>query len=438
MAILEGVIPVPPEDSCPNAELGIGSAFVGSRMSGVIEKRILFVGREQPLWNEVQQRPAEQQNGWGADLAFSAQEALAMAAATPYSAVVADVQLCDSTGLDLLDEVMHRHPKTVRVVLSEPSDTSSTVTCVGRGHTHILQPCDANTLIHALDQALSQETWLPTESVKGLIAEMRHVPSPPVSYFQVLDEIQSPDASVERVAQLIAQDPAITAKVLQLANSAVFGLRLEVIQPLEAVAYLGLDTTKAIVLLAHTFSSFSRLQFAGFSVESLWHHSVLTGHLARLIAEIEQSGQETLEQSMTAGLLHDIGKLLLAANLPYPFVQTVAAANEQGRPVWEAEREAFGASHAELGAYLLGIWRLPSTIVHAVALHHTPLGLVDQGFTPLTAVHVADVLAHEISPDGKPAISPELNMDYLGRLQLQERLEEWRSKCALETSDTAV
>jgi HD-like signal output (HDOD) protein len=262
-----------------------------------------------------------------------------------------------------------------------------------------------------------------------LIARIRYVPSPPAIYSQIATEIGSHDVGVERVGELIARDPAITAKVLQLANSAFFGVRRKVIRPDEAVAYIGLETIKALVLLAHTFSYFDQVQLGGFCVESLWWHSVMTGRFALRIARLEESSEEIADHASAAGLLHDIGQLLFAANLPEAFGQAMIRASEENLGLWEAETLTLGACHGELGGCLLAIWGLPIPVVEAVALHHRPSQSGDRGFGALTAVHAANVIAHQAWSDQPLATQSELDLNYLNALDLAPRVEVWRRHC---------
>jgi HD-like signal output (HDOD) protein len=399
-----------------------------------MKKHILFVAKDQALWKEFQAHAPALELGWAAQSARSGLEALALAQQFNFAVVVADYELSDMCGIDLLDRFMLRQPAAHRIVLSEISDTESTVRCMGKAHHHLLKPFEIRTLMSALDQAFAQEVWLPSQAVKGLIAQMREVPSPPSTYFKVVQEIQSPHASLEKIAALIAEDPAITAKVLQLANSAVFGLELQVNQPLEAIAYIGLETTKALVLLAHTVSAFDRNKLAGFSVEGLWRHSVHAGQIAQQVALMEKGGLEVAEQAFAAGLLHDVGKLVFCANLPGLFARAVALAREEHCNFWEAEAQLFpGAGHAELGGAILGIWGLPRPITEAVALHHCPRRLGERGFSPLTAVHAANVLEHEMNPDTSVILPSQINSAYLAELGLAHREEQWRRECVSTT-----
>jgi HD-like signal output (HDOD) protein len=392
-------------------------------------KRVLFVGEDQPLWQEIRSSASGFSKQWAAEFASTGPEAIGWAEQGDFDAVVADVQLFDMCGVDLLDEIMRRQPKAMRIVLSEHGDIENTVKCIGKAHHHLLKPCDVAMLMNALEAGFTLESWLPSQNVQQLMGKMRWVPSPPNLYFRVAMEIESPNASVETVGQIISQDPAITAKVLQLANSAVFGLQLQVNEPAEAVAYLGLEATKTLVLLAHTFSEFDRLPRGGFSVAELWFHSVQVGQFARQIVLLEQQAPDLSEQAYAAGLLHDLGKVLFAANLPVPFGQALTLAKNSQSNLHLAETNTLGANHAEIGASLLGIWGLPTPIVEAVALHHNPSAASQKVFGALAAVHAADVFAHEMAPDHAALQPLELDLPYLQQLGLVDRAEMWRRHC---------
>lgn len=394
-----------------------------------MQRRILFVGENKALCEEFAAQFQSPANAWMAEYSRTGAEALARIIGSKFDAVFANVQLPDRSGIEVLDEILRHQPKLLRIIQSNAADQENTLKCVGRAHHHVIGPCSGATLAKLLHQSVSMESWLPSDAVQSLISEMRHLPSPPSLYFQIASEIQSPNASVENVAALISQDPAVTAKVLQLANSAMFGFQMQVASAADAVGYIGLETTLALVLLAHTFSSFDRGQLGGFSMDSLWHHSVRTGRYARQIALTEQSDEETVSQAFTAGLLHDIGKLLFAANLPQPFVAALELAREQNRGLWEVEAQLFGANHAELGGCVLGIWGLPPPIVDAVACHHFPLRLLTQSFSPLTATFAANIFEHALREDDPGTKDLELDPEYLKRLGLGQRVEEWQRSC---------
>ncbi len=395
-------------------------------------KRILFVGADQTLGREFRALTSIVDGGWVVEFAQNGHEALTICERATYSAVIASVQLSDISGPGLLDELMPRFPACASILLSEFADTGSTLQCIGKGYHHLSTPCDAATLLRALDQTGTAQAWSPRPAAQRLVAQMRTVPSPPSLYFQVVEAIASPYVSVEQVGEIVSQDPAISGKLLQLANSAVFGLQLEVNQPTEAVAYIGLEMTKSLVLLAHSFATFDQLQFPGFSVESLWGHSVTTGRFSQMVAQVSNDQLALADQAFCAGLLHDLGKLLFAANSTEKYAQVLTLARDRRLSLSEAETEFFGACHAEVGGCLLAIWGLPKGIVEAVALHHHPSRLPGLAFSPLTAVHAANVLAHEASSEQPLGCSEKMDLDYLRRLGLEEQVFEWRRACSLQ------
>jgi HD-like signal output (HDOD) protein len=269
------------------------------------------------------------------------------------------------------------------------------------------------------------------------VDRMKVVPSPPDLYFAVVRALSSPEVDLDELYEKAAQDPAMTAKLLQVANSAALGLRHKVTNVGEAISYLGLETTRSLILLSHTFSYCDRSRVAGFSIDRLWRHSFTTGILARRIARQEKASLEIVDESFLAGLLHDLGELLLAVNLPEEYGLVLARtrpapSGEPGLPLWQAELEQFGATHAEIGAELMALWNLPITVVEALALHHRPAALLSRKFSPLTAVHAADVLEHELSGNGELAEGSSIDISYLEDIGVSGQLPAWREACRHE------
>jgi len=392
-------------------------------------KRILFVGEDLALWEQLQSPLAGINEAWDVAFAKTGLQALASLTQSPCDAVVADMQIPGMNGTQFLDEVMQRSPKTLRFIRASLGDQQSAMRCVGTAHQYLVKPSDAETINHALERAFSLEAWLPSETVQKLIAQMKKLPSPPNLYFKIVAELQSPDSSTDSIGSMVAQDPVLSAKLLQVVNSAVFGLQMQVASAAEAVMYLGMETTKALVLLAHTFSYFDKLRSAEFSVEKLWKHSVTTGKFAEQIARAQGCEVELVGQAFTAGMLHDIGKLLFAANMTEQFKEAIHLARKDNIHLWDAESKVFGATHGELGACLLGIWGLPMPIVEAVALHHYPIRFLSKQFCALTAVHVANSIEHEIQKDNQGLVLSSADSNYLTELGLIERFDGWRDLC---------
>jgi HD-like signal output (HDOD) protein len=208
-----------------------------------------------------------------------------------------------------------------------------------------------------------------------------------------------------------------------VANSAAFGLPERVSDPGEAVQQLGMTTVRSLVLSAQVYGSFAPGRLKSFSADALWTHLMKCGDLARTILRRERAEFAETEDAFTAGLLHDIGKLMLADSLPNDFARALTLAAEEKISLADAEQEVFGANHAGLAAYLFGLWGLPAAIVEAVAFHHDPEKSGLKECSALTAVHVANAL---YDPTG----TARLNQDYLAEIGVASRLGDWAETAA--------
>ena len=211
-------------------------------------KRILFVDDEPLMLQGLQRMLHGMRNEWDMRFAKSGAEALQMMAASPADVVVSDTRMPVMNGAALLNEVMRSYPKTVRFILSGYADMEMVMQCVGGTHQFLSKPCDSETLRSAVRRAVEMDPLLNNDKVKTLVSQMTKVPSLPSLYFEILKELRSEESSLSKVGEIIAQDPAMTAKMLQLVNSAFFGVRRQLNDPLEAVMHLGLETIKSLVL----------------------------------------------------------------------------------------------------------------------------------------------------------------------------------------------
>ncbi len=221
----------------------------------------------------------------------------------------------------------------------------------------------------------------------------------------------------------------MTAKLLQLVNSAFFGLRRRVSSPSQAIVLLGLETVKALALSVQIFSHFEHIDPRIFSLEGLWNHCLAVAGNAKRIARHEEMDKKLHEDSFMAGLLHDVGKLVFAAKLPEEFSAVLSEAKEGKGKIIQLEQEIIGASHAEVGAFLLGLWGFTHPVVEAVAFHHTPSKVLKEKFNLVTVVHVADALEHEVSDVRGSEIGSMIDEEYLGRIGKSEQLPVWRELC---------
>ncbi len=393
-------------------------------------KNLLFVDDEPRVLQGLQRQLHGMRHEWDMHFVENGAAALEYMAREPVEVIVSDMLMPGMDGAQLLGEVLLRHPHTVRLVLSGHADREAVLRLIGPAHQYLSKPCNAEELRAAIARALALRDLLANDQLKQLASKVKSLPALPALHRQLTAELVQPEPSMERVAGLISKDVAMTCKILQLVNSAFFGLPEPAATPLDAVFFLGLSTIRSLVLSFHVFSQFDSNSIRCFSAEHLARHGWKTGVTAKKIAEMEHCETKMGDQCFLAGLLHDVGQLILAAGLAEPYDRVLQKARTAGQPVWEAERAEFGATHAEVGAYLLGLWGLPNPVVEAVALHHRPAECLARGFSPAIAVHVADALAHEPNGDGAADVAPQVDRACLAALGLEDRLNAWKERCS--------
>ena len=380
-------------------------------------KRILFVEDNEVLLELYGMLLDGESDQWQTTLAPDGQAAMALLRQSAFDVVVSDMQMPGMSGIELLSEVRKLHPQTSRIIISGVTDQAEAADSLNCTHLFIPKPFDIKTLRSTLARISSLDAYLKDDKLRGLAGKMRSLPSFPLLYLEIIREIESPSSSIQGIAKIVAKDPGITAKILQVANSAAIGVAERVNDPVEAVQQLGMTTVRSLVLSAQVYATFAPGRLKHFSADALWSHLMKCGDLARTLMRRERAEFAESEDAFTAGMLHDMGKLMLADSLPDEFEKALALAAQEKIPLPEAELEIFGATHAGLAAYLFGLWGLPAAIVEAVAFHHTPEKSELKKFSALTAVHVANALAEE-SPAGS------LNLDYLHQIGIAHRLDD--------------
>jgi HD-like signal output (HDOD) protein/ActR/RegA family two-component response regulator len=390
-------------------------------------KRILFVDDEPKILEGLQRMLRPMRESWEMNFANNGEAALTQLREGKFDVVVTDMRMPGMDGAALLSEVRLEYPHMVRIVLSGHSDEQLILSSVGQAHQYLSKPCEADLLKDTIGRACALRDLLSDTSLTLLISKMQSLPSLPSLYRELMQELEAEDPSTKRIAAIIGKDPGMTAKILQMVNSAFFGLRRQISCPADAVSLLGIDIVKSLALSIQIFSQFKSIRIPGLSLEDLWEHNLQVATLAKQIAKAEKQKSEVVEQSFTAGLLHECGKLVLASCLPDEYGRMLETMKAEGLKLIEAEHRELGASHPEVGAYLLGLWGLPDSIVEAVAFHQNPNTCPGEVFSPLTAVCVADYLLDEAdSSEVDKSVSGDEVSIYLERLKLEERLAVWK------------
>ncbi len=391
-----------------------------------MKKRILFVDDDPEFLELYRLLLATDNAAWDLHFAQGVADAVELLSAQPCDVVVAKWRMANVAGNALFSEIAKGHPGIARIVVSELCDQEEVSKALWGRHQFIPTPIDLNLLRSTLWRVCSMHDASLDRKIESLLSADYTVPSLPSLYFNVLRAMDSPDASVTEVGEIIAQDPAMVVKVLQLVNSAFFGIARRISNPVEAVQILGLKKVRALVLSVHVFSCFDQVRMKSFPLSRLWSRSLAAGHIALKLCRAERADKATTEEAQLACMLHDVGKVILASGDPDRYQSAVALALKRGGSLVEAETEIFGASHAEVGAFLLSRWGLPISVIEAIALHHDPCRTSLDCFSPLTAAHVATCLQDELSDSALLTQPTEVDMEYLVRIGLIDRLAVWR------------
>jgi HD-like signal output (HDOD) protein len=358
--------------------------------------RVLFVDDEEAILDGLRSVFRSQRDRWSMRFAPGGKAALEALAEEPADVVVTDMRMPVMDGLALLKVVKERWPLAARVVLSGYADLATVAQASAVAHQYLLKPCDPEVLRDLVERSLQLQRLLADEGLREVVGGLGTLPSEPRLYRDLSIALADPEVETRRLAEIVGQDPGMSTRVLQFVNSAYFGLSRRVESIEQAIVYVGANTLRHLALTLHVQHSFGRTGEA--ALASVERHSVLTARIARRLV----TDPARAEAAFAAGLLHDAGKLVLHDRLPEAWAEANAVSRREARPLYEVEREVLGADHAQVGAYLLGLWGIPHAILEPVAFHHQVERVGSDTFDVVAAVMVADLLAHEALPDGRP------------------------------------
>jgi len=349
----------------------------------IIKKRILFVDDEPAILAGLQNLLYKDRKRWEMVFANSGDKALAEMRKQAFDVVVSDMRMPGIDGATLLNVVKDEFPATARIMLSGHAEREAIVRALPALHQLLSKPCDADTLRVAIERGCDSDPAR-DEKIRAAIGRVDKLPSPPDIFFDLSRVMQSATAGIDEVAALVVRDPGLAAKVLQLVNSAYFGARQKTSTIQQAVSLLGIDRLRYIALTVSVFCT------AEGDVQELQALSQRTAQLAQ--GFLGKSAGE----AFAAALLCDVGRIIFMLGMTEQYREVCAAAPPGELVVYE--EQAFGVTHADVGARLLALWGLPNAIVDVVRNHHHP----DLAPEPLRytagAIFVADALAHGIDP----------------------------------------
>jgi HD-like signal output (HDOD) protein/ActR/RegA family two-component response regulator len=380
-------------------------------------KNILFVDDERDLLDSLKARLYKHRHDWNMKFVLSGDAAISALEEQNFDLVVSDVRMPGMDGGQLLTVVKQRWPTAMRIIVSGYSDPVQAVRLTSLAHQYVAKPCDGRELENIIERCFYLQDLLAQESLRKVVGRIGKLPAMPKTYGRLQAALAQPSVTAAEIGDIVNADAGIASKVLQITNSAFFRLRKPMVRIKDAVTYLGFATVRNLVLSAEIFSQWRAPEgLSDLDPERLQNHAQCAAAACKALA----GGRASPDDAWLAGLLHDIGYWVLIQECPKELGKAIQLARAEGLSLVECERQVTGASHAEIGAYLLGLWGLPYTIIEAVALHHTPTAVTPHGYDLVGALAVSHALleppnARAILPDASP--DKGVDAQYLASLQ---------------------
>ena len=396
-----------------------------SSQPGVPRRKVLVVDDEPNVLHGIRRTLYKVRGQWGLLEAGSGEEAIEILDVESIDVLLCDLQLPGVDGSQVLSYASKVQPAAVRILFSGGDLDDLVLASTKHAHQFLLKPAQPHQLLERLESAAELQRSLEDERLMKVVSRCGDLPALPDLYLRVQREMESPQATVTSVGAILAADAAMSLRLLRAANSALARPRQEVTTVVQAVSLLGLDTVCALIIAADLFESPAPEVR---TLESLWKHSMEVAACAQALAKHERLDQRHQNLAFLAGTLHDVGELVLHARLGQEYAELVQQADAAGTTLEEAQRQHLGATHAQVGAYLLSLWGMPVEVVRAVAASHGPSEHAGDELMPLL-VHFADVFVTRAMPTAGPPHA-RLNTGWMTRRGATRRVADWRKVCA--------
>ncbi|MGO8699203.1 MAG: HDOD domain-containing protein [Limisphaerales bacterium] len=392
------------------------SIYVVDDQAGVLETMVLVLSCVDPEWVV---------RGFQDPL-----EALAAVKASPPDLVVSDQLMPGMQGSQLLEEVRAVSPTTVRVIMSGYVALNK-LTLITSAHQYLAKPFDSAHLRQLIHRSFAARDRIADGGLQNVITGLKSIPSLRQVHQSLLSELEDNRHASTSIGQLVASDAGLSVKVLQLANSPLFGQGELIASPVDAVICLGTDLVAALVFSQTLFRHYDKLSHADIDVERIWNHCWEVAYLAQHICREKGLARKAGEEAFLAGLLHESGRLILSDNFPDQFHAACEAARQAKSPLAPRLRETFQASSLQLTAWLLELWGLPVNVINAIAALDKPEATANGEFSVAAALYLADRLTCRKSPPDDFVVE-DLDQDYLKSIGCADDVAIWEELPLME------
>lgn len=332
--------------------------------------RLLFVDDEEMVLQGLKRQFRKYKKSWDMRFANSGQEALKMLEESPADVVVTDMRMPQMDGSELLTQVRDLYPETIRFVLSGQTDQGTLMTGLGSIHQFIQKPCEEGVLVSSIERARKLSGEITSRKCAAMAGKLTSLPVLTNTLAELRRAIKDGDDCSE-LGEIVSRDPGLSCKLLQLVNSAFFGIPRKVESVRMAITLLGLQQLESICTSIALFDSVSKNDPSNGFVESIWRKCVDIGTCAAKLAEDEDRDADFQSNAQQAGMLSHIGRAMFVRSMPVKFERALHLSESEGIPLLDAEREVFGTTQDALSAYMLGMWAFNDKIIEAVYLQST-------------------------------------------------------------------
>lgn len=310
------------------------------------------------------------------------------------SIVFSDLHMPFKNGIELLRSIKEHYPHIIRVLFSNNLERNLSAEAAQVSHLTLLKPFQSEKIFEILDRTEILRKYVDDNILSTLINGMSELPTLPDTYMKLDQALAEESISLQRIAEIISHDISFTTKILKIVNSSFFGLAKQVTETIQAVNFLGRNILKSLMLFHQLSVKYTLDKNLQKYFEQLWLHGNKVGRFAKEVIHKTLGNEvEMMEDAYIAGLLHDIGKVVLLELKDYPAKVFTLMEDEHIR-YSQAEYKLYQTSHAEVGAYFLALWGLPERIINAVFCHKKDIDPENTHFTFEKAVMIGNMLAH--------------------------------------------
>lgn len=388
---------------------------------------ILFVDDEIKVLSGLKRSLRSKRDQWAMSFANSGSEALELLKKRDIDLIISDMYMPGMDGGTLLHEIRTHHPQTIRTILSGHSDKALILKTLKPAHKFLHKPCPPEKITQWVNKILFFRKILPNRELQDVLNGIGALPSQPL-FFPLLFEAIAQDKPQE-VGRAVGFDVSMAANILKVTLNSFFVESERLPSLSDAASLLGLDLLYEIISARDLFVEYNTTIFPDFSIDLLWRHCLRTANYARIVASLESTDKTFINKCYLAGLFHDLGKFLLTNYYTYDYLALLSQLPKAQKPLEQLELANLNCSHALAGAYLMGLWGLPLDVVEAIAFHERPSVLKKYTLSPLTIVHVANVLDHLFLRFSNQDPLQKLDLTFLSKCMTKDKLQTWKKAC---------